>query len=432
MWRCVSACFPVSRALFLAGVLLGPHFLLAGEAPSGSASIVFRPRVVYTGSTVAARFIPRDGSTLPRFLDGVNMAIHWDADGGLLFYDDLPEVEWRAPAKTGQYTLKARLTRGTEVVEAELEVRVRSPSLMDMVRVPAGLFIRGDQRGTQDTSEFKSIQNTGDEPAHSVYLDDFWIDRYLVTNQKYKEFLEGALQQGMLRIEEVAVMGAFENSWVPFYYFQSFERLIHNYYDTRNARRPHFAHVISSDGTRFEIDPGKENHPVVDVTWFGAAAYARFYGKRLPTDAQWEKAARGTDGYRYPWGNHLPTAYHGPLNFYFGQELTPVGFYSPLGDSPYGAADMLGGCWEWTGDWFQPRHYRDSAGDVPLLNPRGPFWGRSHGIRGPPAEVSFPPYIDDLEPVSTRYSWRFEFLIGDSFANSETGFRTALELHDNH
>jgi sulfatase modifying factor 1 len=430
MWRFHSARFPLLRALFTGGVCWSSAFLSGGEAPSGAASIVLRPRVVHAGCAVTATFVLADGSTLPRFLEGTDRAIRWKADGGLLLYDDLPEIEWRAPAKKGPYTLKAALTRGAGVVEAELKVHVRSPSFEGMVRVPAGAFIRGDQRGTKDTREYKSIQNTADEPAHSVYLDEFWIDRYLVTNQKYKKFLEAALKQGMLRIEEIAVMGLFENAWVPFYYFQSFEHLIRNYYATRNARNPSFAHVMSIDGGRFSIEPGKENHPVVDVSWFGAAAYARFCGKRLPTEAQWEKAARGPYGNRYPWGNHLPTAYHAPLNFYFGPELTPVGFYSPVGDSPYGVADMLGGCWEWTRDWFQPRHYQDSSGKVPLLNPRGPFWGRSHGIRGPPSGVTFPPYVDGVEPVSTRYSWRFEFLIADCFANRETGFRTAIDLHD--
>ncbi len=389
-------------------------------------SMSVRPRVVFAGCTILASVKSTAGAELGD--------VCWEADGGLLLSDDLAEVEWKAPLRGGRSRLRATARHKEDGVDGagtslrvEMEVEVRSPSTEGMAWVPPGIFVRGDVHGTRNTSEIKTVQNSSDEPYDSVYLDGYWIDKHPVTNQKYVRFLEDCLSQGMIRLGDIAILGELDGSWVPFYYFQSFERLIPNYHDSRNARKPEFLHVISHDGCGFHLKEGQENHPVVDVSWFGAAAYARFHGKRLPTEAQWEKAARGTDGRRYPWGNDLPTPYHAVVDYYSGAGLTPVGRFSPLSDSPYGVADMVSTCFEWTNDWFNASYYSDYQGDSPIRNPTGPFWGKSHAIRGFPYAAQFPQSsYDGSEPVSSRYSWRFEFIISDTFANRTTTFRTVL------
>lgn len=130
-----------------------------------------------------------------------------------------------------------------------------------------------------------------------VYVEAFYIDRFPVTNADYKKFVEAT------------------------------------------------GHEHPAHWRRGTWPEGKADHPVVQVTWHSANAYAQWAGKRLPTELEWEKAARGTDGRTWPWGNTFD-----PRNCNTGSEgTTPVGFYSPAGDSPYGAADMAGNVWEWIG-----------------------------------------------------------------------------------
>ena len=112
------------------------------------------------------------------------------------------------------------------------------------------------------------------------------------------------------------------------------------------------------------------DHPVLQVSWHDAVAYAEWAGKRLPTEEEWEKAARGTDGRKYPWGDEEPT--RDLCNFGKNEGgTTPVGKYSPQGDSPYGCVDMAGNVWEWTGSDFDAERkvlrggsWRFGPGDV--------------------------------------------------------------------
>jgi len=171
----------------------------------------------------------------------------------------------------------------------------------EMVRVPAGEFLYGDKKETRE-------------------LPEFWIDKTPVTNAEYARFVEAT---GYVTTAEK------EGGWDP-----KKEGLVKGF----DWRHP--------EGPESDIE-GRVNHPVVQVSWHDAVAYAEWAGKRLPTEEEWEKAARGTDGREYPWGDEKPT----PDLCNFGENeggTTPVGKYSPQGDSPYGCADMAGNVWEWT------------------------------------------------------------------------------------
>jgi formylglycine-generating enzyme required for sulfatase activity len=185
-----------------------------------------------------------------------------------------------------------------------------------MVYIPAGEFIMGSDEGDSD-----------ERPVHTVYLDAFHIDRTEVANAQYQACVEAG------------ACDAPSNT---------------TYYDNSNYAQ----------------------HPVVHVSWDDADAYCRWAGKRLPTEAEWEKAARGTDGRRYPWGNSEPDCNKANYNDCVGL-TTEVGSY-PAGASLYGVLDMAGNVWEWVADWYDPGYYSQS----PTRNPPGPDSGELRVLRG--------------------------------------------------
>ena len=161
---------------------------------------------------------------------------------------------------------------------------------------------------------------------------DFEIMKFEVTNAQYVAFLEEVLATFDIIVTIDSVNGPYagDGSWAPDDYL---------YYD--------FSQIgsrINWNGSYFTIDDGYENHPVVAATWFGAYAFAQHYGWNLPTEYEWEKAARGNTGFDYPWGDEAPTC--DLANYSFCNDGTiPVGQTS--GVSPYGAYDMIGNAWEW-------------------------------------------------------------------------------------
>lgn len=184
-----------------------------------------------------------------------------------------------------------------------------------MVTIPAGEFLMGNPEGKGRADEW---------PQRSVYLDAFAIDQVEVTNERYLAF--------------VATTGH------------------------RNPPNPYGTGPLQSA-------KGIEQLPVVQTTWYDAKAYCSWAKKRLPTEAEWEKAARGTDGRLFPWGNEPATPKHANFDREWEDEKTlyPVGSF-PEGDSPYGVKDMAGNAREWVSDWYDADYYKHA----PERNPQGP------------------------------------------------------------
>ncbi len=208
-----------------------------------------------------------------------------------------------------------------------------------LVPVPAGAFIMGSDSGPAD-----------ERPAHRVALPAYSIDRHPVTNAAFAEWL---------------------NATGPFN--ATGERMFD--FDDPDAR-------IHSVQGKWIADPGFDQHPVVEVTWSGARDYCAWRGKRLPTEAEWEKAARGTDGRRYPWGNSPPDRSRAQFSARFN-ETAPVHAFPP-GASPFGAQDMAGNAWEWVSSAYRPYPYDTKDGREDLI--AGPVRGTRGGGHDSPAD----------------------------------------------
>ena len=226
-----------------------------------------------------------------------------------------------------------------------------------MVFVGAGEFIMGSPEG-------EGLDN--EHPQRTVYLDAFYIGKYEVTNEQFAQFVDAT---GYTTDAETAGWGW---AWTG----EDWEEV--EGADWRHPRGP---------GSSIE---GKMDHPVVQVSWNDADAYCQWAGVRLPTEAEWEKAARGTDGREYPWGNSAPDG--SKLNYCDVNcelawkdssvddgytDTAPVGHYE-AGKSPYGAYDMAGNVWEWVADWYDADYYSKA----PERNPQGPDSGEKRGVRG--------------------------------------------------
>jgi formylglycine-generating enzyme required for sulfatase activity len=222
------------------------------------------------------------------------------------------------------------LTVTASFSEAQLD-RLRKSKALDttavaetpMVEIPEGLFAMG----------LDGMQALEDErPKHQVWLHVFFIDLHEVTTAQYAVFL------------------AATNRNPPWQW------------DTVMLSQHH-------------------DRPVIGVDWSDADAYCRWRGKRLPTEAEWEKSARGTDGRLYPWGNWLPSKdlanFASGARFSYSQALMPVQSYE-RGKSPYGLYHMAGNVWEWVQDWYAVNYYEVS----PEQNPQGPELGQFKVLRG--------------------------------------------------
>jgi len=194
----------------------------------------------------------------------------------------------------------------------------------EMVLVPEGDFLMGSERGETD-----------EQPPHTVYLDAFYIDKFEVTNKLYKACVDD---------------GKCDPPRQTYFFVESPNNI---YYDNSQY----------------------DNYPVVYVDWNMSKAYCEWRGTRLPTEAEWEKAARGTEGNMYPWGKDLDCQkanYQNCVN-----RTSEVGDYQN-GVSPYGVYDMTGNVWEWVADWYSDNYYSNSAPN----NPLGPVSGQARVLRG--------------------------------------------------
>jgi formylglycine-generating enzyme required for sulfatase activity len=235
-----------------------------------------------------------------------------------------------------------------------------APPPEDMVLIPAGEFTMGTSADSDGLPD--------EQPLRLVYLSAFWIDRHETTNALYEQYVR-----------------------------------------TTGYQAPANASAASTLWEHNLPLPGIEQHPVVNVSWLDAVAFCRWAGKRLPTEAEWEKAARGPDARTYPWGNGWDFDKANSASFWAkrtvefansteweafwikgageaiskekgvnGEILTlPVGSFLS-GASPYGALDMAGNAAEWVQDWYNPNYYRHAS----VSDPQGPERGAIKAMRG--------------------------------------------------
>ncbi|MCX6082006.1 MAG: SUMF1/EgtB/PvdO family nonheme iron enzyme [Chloroflexi bacterium] len=210
-----------------------------------------------------------------------------------------------------------------------VNLELTSGVTMEFVLVPAGEFLMGSDKSKDwQAGDYET-------PQHRVKLSEYLIGKYPVTNKQFQAFINAS---GYMQT----------NHW----------------------------------GNRTNTY-GKQDHPVVCISWQDAVAFCTWASKvsgqpvRLPSEAEWEKAARGTDGRIYPWGDRKPNEKLCNFNNNVG-DTTRVGDYSPAGDSTYGCADLAGNVCEWVADWYSDTYYQDS----PAINPTGPSSGEYRVLRG--------------------------------------------------
>ena len=234
----------------------------------------------------------------------------------------------------------------------------------ELCSIPAGEFLMGDQKN-------RKFLSVSERPAHRVFISEFCISKYPITNLEYQAFVM----------------------------------------DTRHRTPPHWQGI--------NFPSGKNDSPVVNVSWLDAESYCKWLSERtaiqyrIPTEAEWEKAARGDQGFIYPWGNRWR------VNRCNSKEMgklgtTPVTDFSPAGDGSYGVADLIGNVWEWCADWYDENEYSSRSNSI-VKNPLGPQKGTMRVLRGGS-------YTDSKEQCNCIYrAWNVSWYIGWFY-----GFRIAM------
>jgi len=263
---------------------------------------------------------------------------------------DLPQLLCRSGVDASQIFLISSQNSSPTLVESSASINLQSktgifttsspniitldsPVYLHLVRIPSGRFLMGSDL----VKDFNARQN--EQPQHLVYLSEYFISKYPITNAQYASFLHNTTHPP-------------PKHW-------------------RNGRIPN----------------QKENHPVVNISWEDALSFCKWLSNstrksfRLPTEAEWEKAGRGTDGSLYPWGDEWNVTRCNSRSSKLN-DTTPVGQYSPSSDSIYGVADMSGNVWEWCIDWFDENEYQWRLA-ANITDPLGPsLEGLEKVVRG--------------------------------------------------
>ena len=346
--------------------------------------------VVGEGRWCAWRFLKQVAEDLPALSDDLIeaatcyeaeymlMCQGWNLMGGLGAYSQDQGVKFADPTIRRQISsliIQARnkdeeavshIERALERWTAPLPKTLAYEDDTPMVLIPAGEFQMGDAFSEGGTDE---------RPIHTVYVDAFYIDTYEVTNAQYRRFVQATGHRAP------EGFGYVNGEWL-------------------SGFKPWLDESLNGD-----------DQPVVCVSWADAKAYCEWAGKRLPTEAEWEKAARGgLVGKKFPWGDEDPDDTQ--CNFVdrnADDGTSPVGSFTPNG---HGLHDMAGNVWEWCSDWYDPGYYSES----PKENPTGPSSGSSRVLRG----GSW-----NLNSYYMRVSFRFPGV--PKYSNNFVGFRCAKD-----
>jgi formylglycine-generating enzyme required for sulfatase activity len=263
-------------------------------------------------------------------------------------------------------TPTAQPTPAASVVYQEGATMVSPMDGMTLMYIPADTFEMGSTVGNPDEA-----------PIHTVTLDAYWMDRTEVTNAMFANFLNAN--------------GNRSAGGVP--WLDLNEPLV----------------SLSNENEGWQVLPGKEDYPIVGVSWYGAKAYCEWAVRDLPTEAQWEYAAKGSDGFRFPWGNSAPNCAYSRY-WGCGNKPAQVGGLS-AGMSPFGVYDLAGNAAEWVNDRYAADYYEQS----PLQNPAGPINGYYRVIRGGDWGSDY------ISLQTTHRDWA-----GADEQESNIGFRCAL------
>jgi len=274
----------------------------------------------------------------------------------------------------------------TPVTTAETNPTTPPTTPEGMVYIPAGEFPMGCDPNHSGGEKCWDDQL----PLHTVYLDAYYIDKYEVTNDQMAAFLNSRGSNDCDGYECVVLES-----------YNSSSRILYS-------------------GGQYLVESGYGDHPVHGIIWYGANSYCTENDKRLPSEAEWEKAARGTTLRAYPWGDNAPTCaltnFADPFDYRCLGDTVPVGSY-PSGASPYGVFEMAGNVTEWVNNWYSEDYYESCA--TGCINPTGLTSGIYRLMRG----GSWGYFVGGL-PIANRYPGKPDGpLVHNGF-----GFRCAVSV----